>query len=105
MIALIDYGAGNVRSVHKALETVGGEVRMVHEPDSLLTAEKIVLPGHVMWAIKVETGINFQYMAGVKVTKALYPERKGPGHLHRHEEFADVVCTILECGGMLRERP
>jgi len=45
MIALIDYGAGNVRSVRKALETVGAEVRLVSEPDALLTAEKIVLPG------------------------------------------------------------
>ena len=45
MIALIDYGAGNVRSVQKALEAVGAKVRLVREPDALLTAEKIVLPG------------------------------------------------------------
>ena len=45
MIALIDYGAGNVRSVQKALEAVGAEVRLVRKPDALLTAEKIVLPG------------------------------------------------------------
>ncbi|MEE9618445.1 MAG: imidazole glycerol phosphate synthase subunit HisH, partial [Anaerolineae bacterium] len=45
MIALIDYGAGNVRSVQKALEAVGAEVHLVREPDALLTAEKIVLPG------------------------------------------------------------
>jgi len=45
MIALIDYGAGNVRSVQKALEAVEAEVRLVREPDALLTTEKIVLPG------------------------------------------------------------
>ncbi|MDY6877661.1 MAG: imidazole glycerol phosphate synthase subunit HisH [Chloroflexota bacterium] len=45
MIALIDYGAGNVRSVHKALGAVGAKVRLVREPDALLTAEKVVLPG------------------------------------------------------------
>jgi len=45
MIALIDYGAGNVRSVQKALEAVGAKVRLAREPDALLTAEKIVLPG------------------------------------------------------------
>ena len=45
MIALIDYGAGNVRSVHKALETVGAEVRLTRSPDVILAAEKIVLPG------------------------------------------------------------
>lgn len=45
MIALIDYGAGNVRSVHKALETVGAEVRLTRSSDVILTADKIVLPG------------------------------------------------------------
>ena len=45
MIALIDYGAGNVRSVHKALETVGAEVRLTRSSDVILTADKVVLPG------------------------------------------------------------
>jgi len=45
MIALIDYGAGNVRSVHKALETVGAEVRLTRDADSISDTEKIVLPG------------------------------------------------------------
>jgi glutamine amidotransferase len=45
MIALIDYGAGNVRSVQKALRAVGAEVRMSHAPETILAAEKVVLPG------------------------------------------------------------
>jgi glutamine amidotransferase len=45
MIALIDYGAGNVRSVHKALETVGADVRLIHEHDPIADADKVVLPG------------------------------------------------------------
>lgn len=45
MIALIDYGAGNVRSVHKALEEVGAEVRLAREPDAVVPADKLVLPG------------------------------------------------------------
>ncbi len=45
MIALIDYGAGNVRSVHKALEAVGAQVRIVRDGDDLRGAAKIVLPG------------------------------------------------------------
>ena len=45
MIALIDYGAGNVRSVHKALETVGANVHLTRSPDVIPAAEKIVLPG------------------------------------------------------------
>ena len=32
MIALIDYGAGNVRSVHKALLAAGGDVTLTQSP-------------------------------------------------------------------------
>jgi glutamine amidotransferase len=45
MIALIDYGAGNVRSVHKALATVGADARLTRSPDVIPAAAKIVLPG------------------------------------------------------------
>jgi glutamine amidotransferase len=45
VIALVDYGAGNVRSVHKALEAVGAEVHLARSPDLILAAEKVVLPG------------------------------------------------------------
>ena len=45
MVALIDYGAGNVRSVQKALETVGARVRLTTRPETILAAGRIVLPG------------------------------------------------------------
>ncbi len=45
MIALIDYGAGNVRSVHKALTAAGAEVIVTQDPDVVLGADKVVLPG------------------------------------------------------------
>ncbi|HQE94057.1 MAG TPA: imidazole glycerol phosphate synthase subunit HisH [Anaerolineae bacterium] len=45
MIALIDYGAGNVRSVHKALMAVGAEVQVTQAADVVLAADKVVLPG------------------------------------------------------------
>jgi glutamine amidotransferase len=45
MIALIDYGAGNVRSVHKALTAVGAEVLVTQDPAVVLAADKVVLPG------------------------------------------------------------
>ncbi len=45
MIALIDYGAGNVRSVHKALMAVGADVILTQEPAAVLEAEKVVMPG------------------------------------------------------------
>lgn len=45
MIALIDYGAGNLHSVEKALRFLGADVRRVIEPDGLKDAPKAVLPG------------------------------------------------------------
>jgi len=45
MIAIIDYGAGNLRSVRNALTHLGAEVVTAATPDQLAGAEKIVLPG------------------------------------------------------------
>ena len=45
MIAIIDYGMGNLRSVQKALEKVGAPAVVTEDPLFLDQAEKIVLPG------------------------------------------------------------
>ncbi len=45
MIALLDYGSGNLRSVQKALLKVGAEVRVVQRPEAMADARAAVLPG------------------------------------------------------------
>jgi glutamine amidotransferase len=45
VIALIDYGAGNLRSVHKALTYLRAEVRLASAPGDLENARAVVLPG------------------------------------------------------------
>lgn len=45
VIALIDYGSGNLRSVHKALLKVGAKVCLAREPGDLADARAVVLPG------------------------------------------------------------
>lgn len=45
MIALIDYGIGNLLSVSKALEAVGAQVRIVEKGAELGKADAVVLPG------------------------------------------------------------
>lgn len=45
MIALIDYGSGNLRSVEKALLKVGAQVQLVREPEGLSGSSAVVLPG------------------------------------------------------------
>ena len=45
MIAVVDYGAGNTRSVLRALEAVGAEARLVATSEGLGAAERLVVPG------------------------------------------------------------
>lgn len=45
MIAIIDYDAGNIRSVEKALKTIGQEVVITRESETILNADKVILPG------------------------------------------------------------
>ena len=45
MIALLDYGSGNLRSVEKALRKVGADLLVTTRPESLRDARAIVLPG------------------------------------------------------------
>lgn len=45
MIAIIDYDAGNLKSVEKALQALGEEVLVTREREELLAADKVILPG------------------------------------------------------------
>jgi len=45
MIALIDYGISNLRSVQKAFEHLGAPVTLTSEPDQVMSADKLILPG------------------------------------------------------------
>ncbi|MBI4341586.1 MAG: imidazole glycerol phosphate synthase subunit HisH [Candidatus Omnitrophica bacterium] len=44
-IIVVDYGMGNLRSVSKALESLGAEVRVSSDPADVAKAQKIILPG------------------------------------------------------------
>jgi glutamine amidotransferase len=44
-IALVDYGAGNLRSVENALREVGAKVVVTHEPAAVRAADRVVVPG------------------------------------------------------------
>ncbi len=45
VVALVDYGAGNLHSVHNALKAVGAEVTVTADPNVVRAADRIVLPG------------------------------------------------------------
>ena len=45
MIGIIDYDAGNIKSVEKALQYLGQETVVSRDPQVLLKADKVILPG------------------------------------------------------------
>ena len=45
MIAMIDYDAGNIKSVEKAMQLLGQEVEITRDKEKILQADKVILPG------------------------------------------------------------
>ena len=45
MIAIIDYDAGNIKSVEKAIQFLGGQTVLTRDPEEILKADHIILPG------------------------------------------------------------
>ena len=45
MIAIIDYDAGNIKSVEKAIAALGEQAVLTRNPEEILSAEKVILPG------------------------------------------------------------
>ena len=45
MIAIIDYDAGNIKSVEKAIVALGEQAVLTRDPEQILAAEKVILPG------------------------------------------------------------
>jgi glutamine amidotransferase len=60
MIAVIDYGAGNLRSIGRALEAAGAEVVITSDPDVVRSADAVVLPGvgHASHSIQTLTDLG-----------------------------------------------
>lgn len=45
MIAIIDYGMGNLKNVYKALESIGEEAVITSDPQAIRVCDKVILPG------------------------------------------------------------
>ena len=44
-ISIVDYQAGNVRSVQKAIEAVGAQARITGDPEDIARSDALVFPG------------------------------------------------------------
>ena len=69
MIAVLDYGMGNLRSVEKALERVGAEVEVTRDPERIRAAAGLVLPGVGAFpkAMEAVRGLGFDALLGEHV--------------------------------------
>ena len=45
MVAIIDYGAGNIKSVENAVKYLGHEAVLTRDPEVILSADHVILPG------------------------------------------------------------
>jgi glutamine amidotransferase len=66
VLALIDYGSGNLRSVEKALRKVGADVRVILRPEELKEAHAAVLPGVGAFDDCISALQRQELLAGVK---------------------------------------
>ena len=67
MIAVIDYGMGNIFSIRNALEKVGADVRIIAQPEELNDADGIVIPGVGSFGEAMKQLLPFQE----KITSAI----------------------------------
>jgi len=73
MIAIIDYGMGNLRSVQKAIEAVGHEATVSSDPELIRRASKVILPGVGAFADAIDqlrqTGLGEAFAEAVHAGK------------------------------------
>tara|TARA_B100000963_G_C22613379_1_gene666028 strand:+ start:343 stop:963 length:621 start_codon:yes stop_codon:yes gene_type:complete len=68
MTAIVDYGIGNVKSVCRAIEYLGGEVQLTRKFDELKKADRIILPGVGAFKPAIESILDYE------LDKVLYEE-------------------------------
>ena len=59
MVAIIDYDAGNIKSVEKALISLGAETVLTRDPEVILNADHIILPGVGSFGVAMEKLHNY----------------------------------------------
>ena len=63
MITIIDYDAGNLRSVENALQFLGEEAKITRDSQEILKADKVILPGVGAFGDAMEKLHKFRFWA------------------------------------------
>lgn len=112
MIAIIDYGMGNLRSVQKALEFLGQEAVITERADVIADASHVILPGvgafRDAMACLRESGLDQSVLRAAKSGKPLLGICLGMQMMFEHSEenghfdglglFPGTVTRFAECG-------
>jgi glutamine amidotransferase len=93
MVAIIDYNAGNIRSVLYALERIGVAHELTADPDRIRSADKVIFPG-VGHAASTMAHLNATGLADVirSLTQPVFGVCVGMQLLCSHSEEGDVDC-------------
>ncbi len=93
MTAVIDYNAGNIRSVLYALERIGADHLLTSDPDMIRSADKVIFPG-VGAAASTMAHLNETGLADVirGLTQPVFGVCVGMQLLCSHSEEGDVPC-------------
>lgn len=109
MIAILDYGAGNLRSVENTLAEIGAEYNLVRDAAGLRGARKIILPGvghfgqmmRALDAMQVRRALEERIRAGVPFLGICL----GLQALFESSEEAPEVCGLGLFAGVVRRFP
>ena len=75
MVAVVDYGMGNLRSVYNAVDLLGYEAEIINQPDDLLSFDRVILPGVGSFGICInnlcESGFDQALKSFIKTGKPL----------------------------------
>ena len=108
MIAIVDYGAGNLNSVKKAFDYLGAEVVVTDQPATIAAADKIVFPGvgHFSALQVLEpTGLGEALLRGASAGKPLLAICVGMQWLFDGSEECSEVAGAGIFPGMCRQFP
>lgn len=106
MIAVIDYGIGNLGSAHKALKSIGAETQLVDSPEALDGITGMVLPGVGSFGACVtalrSTGLDSMVLSGAERGIPLLGVCVGMQMLYEGSEESPGVAGLGLLGGQVR---
>jgi glutamine amidotransferase len=109
VIAIVDVCSGNLRSVERALQHVGADVRVTRDPDVVRRADKIVVPGQGAFAVFMrglaERGLEAPLRDAIAGGTPYLGICLGLQVLFEHSEEGDVDGLGVLAGDVVRFRP